>query len=114
MNRLHATKEFWIAALRADGPALQDAVTETGPEAVVPGCPGWTVADLVAHVTSVLHHVRENAPRGVVDKPEPRVEPEVRPAWDDALRELHREITGTIETLEALDPEFPAWTWPAQ
>ena len=26
MNRLHATKDFWLAALRADGPAFQDAV----------------------------------------------------------------------------------------
>ncbi|MEV4636002.1 maleylpyruvate isomerase family mycothiol-dependent enzyme [Actinoplanes sp. NPDC049548] len=114
MNRLNATKDFWLAALRADGPALQDAVAETGPDAVVPGCPGWTVADLTEHLTSVLRWVRELAPRGVVDKPAARVVPDPRPAWPEALDNLRRETTGTIETLDALDPDLPSWTWPAQ
>jgi uncharacterized protein (TIGR03083 family) len=114
MNRLHATKDFWLAALRADGPALQDAVAETGPDAAVPACPGWTVADLVEHLTSLSKWVRETAPRGVVTKPEARVVPSPRPEWPDALEGLRRELTRTVETLDALDPEFPAWTWPAQ
>ena len=114
MNRLHATKDFWLAALREDGPALQDAVEEAGPEAAVPSCPGWTVADLVEHLTVLLHWVRESVARGVITKPADRVTPEHRPAWPDALDGLRRELTGTIETLEALEPEFPAWTWPAQ
>lgn len=114
MNRLNATKDFWLAALRADGPALQSAVTETGPDAAVPGCPGWTTADLVNHLVSVLHWVREHAPRGVVDKPAPRVEPDGHPSWEQALEELHLELMGTVETLDALDPDLPAWTWPAQ
>jgi uncharacterized protein (TIGR03083 family) len=114
MNRLHATKDFWLAALRADGPALQDAVTEAGPNAGVPSCPGWTVADLVEHLTSLLKWVRETVPRGVITRPEARVVPDPRPAWPNALEALRRELTGTSETLDALDPEFPAWTWPAQ
>lgn len=114
MNRLNATKDFWLAALRADGPALQDAVAETGPDAAVPSCPGWTVADLTEHLTVLLRWVRETVPRGVIDKPAERITPEPRPAWPDALDGLRRELTGTIETLDALDPDFPAWTWPAQ
>jgi uncharacterized protein (TIGR03083 family) len=114
MNRLHATKDFWLAALRADGPALQDAVTETGPDVAVPSCPGWTVADLVEHLTSLLRWVRESVARGVTTKPDHRVTPVPRPDWPDALNGLRRELIGTIETLDALDPEFPAWTWPAQ
>jgi uncharacterized protein (TIGR03083 family) len=114
MNRLNATKDFWLAALRTDGPALQDAVAQTGPDAAVPGCPGWTTADLVEHLTGVLHWVRELAPRGVVDKPAPKVVPDPRPGWQEALDGLRREITGTIETLDALDPDLPSWTWPAQ
>ncbi|MEV6629855.1 maleylpyruvate isomerase family mycothiol-dependent enzyme [Actinoplanes sp. NPDC051470] len=113
MNRLHATKDFWLAALRADGPALLDAVTEAGPDAVVPSCPGWSTAELVEHLTAVLRRVRESAPRGVTTAPErPPLPP--RPPWDEALEILRRELVGTIETLDALDPEFPAWTWPAQ
>ena len=49
MNRLHATKDFWLAALRADGPALRDAVAEAGPDAAVPSCGQWTTADLVGY-----------------------------------------------------------------
>jgi len=71
------------------------------------------VADLVEHVTVLLRWVRASVSRGVVTRPEDRVTPP-RPGWDDALDGLRREITGTIETLDAVDPEFPAWTWPAQ
>ncbi|BEL11138.1 maleylpyruvate isomerase family mycothiol-dependent enzyme [Actinoplanes sichuanensis] len=113
MNRLHATKDFWLAALRADGPALWDAVAETGPEAAVSGCPDWTVADLAHHVTEVLHWVRNTVTRGVTALPE------FAPAlpatdWPETLDVLRRELTGTIETLEALDPDFPAWNWAPQ
>ena len=114
MNRLHATKDFWLAALREDGPVLQDAVAETGPDVDVPSCPGWTVADLVEHVTVLSRWIRESVPRGVTTRPDDRVTPVPRPDWPDALDGLRRELTGTIETLDALDPEFPAWTWPAQ
>lgn len=114
MNRLHATKDFWLAALRADGPALQDAVAEVGPDAAVPSCPGWTVADLTEHLTVLLHWVRDLVARGVIDRPADRVAPQPRPAWPDALDDLRRELAGTIETLDALDPDFPSWAWPAQ
>jgi uncharacterized protein (TIGR03083 family) len=114
MNRLHATKDFWLAALRADGPALQDAVAETGPDAAVPSCPGWTVADLVDHLTVLLPWLRASVARGTITKPEDPVPSTRRPEWPEALDRLRRELTGTIETLDALDPEFPAWTWPAQ
>ncbi len=114
MNRLHATKDFWLAALRADSPALQDAVAQAGPEAIVPECPDWTVADLVAHLTGLTHWVRETVARGVTDRPEPRSEQAPLAAWDEALDTLRRELTGTIETLEALESDFPAWNWAPQ
>jgi uncharacterized protein (TIGR03083 family) len=114
MNRLHATKDFWLAALRADSPALQDAVAEAGPEAAVSGCPGWTCADLVEHVSSTMRWVRETVPRGVVTRPESPDPESARPEWADALDGLRRELTGTIETLEALEADFPAWNWAPQ
>jgi uncharacterized protein (TIGR03083 family) len=113
MNRLHATKDFWLAALRADGPALLSAATATGPDAPVPSCPGWTMADLVAHVEETLHFARVLVPRGVTDRPERRDRPP-RAAWPEALNGLGHEITATIETLDAVDPELPAWNWAPQ
>jgi uncharacterized protein (TIGR03083 family) len=115
MNRLHATKDFWLAALRADSPALQDAVAQAGPDAEVPECPGWTCTHLVGHLTSVLHWVRETVPRGVTTAPATRPAPEdPAPDWPDALDALRRELTGTIETLEAVESDFPAWNWAPQ
>ncbi|GAA4932432.1 maleylpyruvate isomerase family mycothiol-dependent enzyme [Actinoplanes utahensis] len=113
MNRLHATKDFWLAALRADGPALYDAVAETGPETAVPSCQDWTVADLAHHVTTVLHWVRATVARGVTERPAGADLP-LDEDWPEALDHLRREITGTIETLEALDADFPAWNWAPQ
>jgi uncharacterized protein (TIGR03083 family) len=113
MNRLHATKDFWLAALRADSPALQDAVAQAGAGAEVPSCPGWTGADLVEHLTSELRWVRETTARGVTDRPE-QIEVAPRPEWEVALDGLRRELTGTIETLEALDADLPAWNWAPQ
>ncbi|MCU7727150.1 maleylpyruvate isomerase family mycothiol-dependent enzyme [Actinoplanes sp. KI2] len=115
MNRLHATKDFWLAALRADSPALQDAVAQAGPDAEVPSCPGWTCADLVEHVTTLLHWVRETVPRGTTAPPTTRPDRDgPRPAWEQALDELRRELTGTIETLEAVESDFAAWNWAPQ
>lgn len=42
-----------IAALRAQGRMLIDAARRAGLGAGVPTCPGWTVADLVAHAGGV-------------------------------------------------------------
>jgi uncharacterized protein (TIGR03083 family) len=113
MNRLNATKDFWLAALRADGPALQNAVAGTGPEVPVPSCPEWTTGDLTAHLIGLLRWVNQTVPRGVTTLPQVRTEEPALP-WDEALDALRRELTGTIETLEALDPEHPAWNWAPQ
>jgi uncharacterized protein (TIGR03083 family) len=113
MNRLHATKDFWLASLRADAPALHAAATAAGPGAPVPSCPGWAVADLVAHVTSVLRFVREAVPRGVTSRPEP-VGERPRPPWPEALDGLSRELAATIDTLDTVDAELPAWNWAPQ
>jgi uncharacterized protein (TIGR03083 family) len=114
MNRLHASKDFWLAALRADSPALQKAVEQAGPDAAVPACEGWTVADLTEHLTGVLHWVRETVARGITSHPDAEPAPPRSAQWDAALDGLRRELTGTIETLEALDADFPAWNWAPQ
>ena len=108
MNRLHATKDFWLAALRADGPALQDAVAQAGPDAPVPSCPGWTVADLVEHVTVAAALGARDVPRGVATtSPAPTGStPSARPGTE-ALDGLRRELTGTIETLERARGRLP-------
>lgn len=77
----------------------------------VPGCPGWSVGDLLTHVDFVQRRARHwvevrtpvrlsaremDLPRGVVDAD-----------WlDEGLAEL-------LVTLRASDPDAPMWAWGA-
>jgi uncharacterized protein (TIGR03083 family) len=45
----------WLAAIARDAEALEVAARAAGPDAAVPGCPGWTVTDLLEHTGSVLY-----------------------------------------------------------
>jgi uncharacterized protein (TIGR03083 family) len=112
--RVHATKDFWLAALRADGPALRAAVAEAGPDAPVPSCPGWTVADLVRHTASILSYVRGFAASGGTTNPGPRPAPEASADWPATLRAYDDELAATLRLLDGLDPEQPAWNWAPQ
>jgi uncharacterized protein (TIGR03083 family) len=112
MSRFHGTKDFWLGALRSEGPAFHAAVTAAGPEAEVPSCPGWTVSDLVRHLALTYRWVRTQAGRGVTDPPDRRPtdlsdEPFDAERWNEEFRQL-------VAALEALDPELPAWNWAPQ
>src|SRR2546423_13639319 len=68
--RTHGNKEFWLAALRADGPAFRAAVAEAAPDAPVPSCPEWTVAQLTGHLAGIYRWVTDLVRRGVAGPPE--------------------------------------------
>ncbi|MFG1775117.1 maleylpyruvate isomerase family mycothiol-dependent enzyme [Micromonospora sp. NPDC049048] len=114
MSRLHVTKDFWLGALRAEGPAFAAAVAEAPPETPVLSCPGWTVADLTLHLTAIYRWVHSFAGTGATSpapgRPEP-VEPEpgVTPLqlWQQAYDQL-------MTLFDGLDPEAPAWNWAPQ
>lgn len=81
MSRLHATKDFWLGALRAEGPAFAAAVAEAPPETPVLSCPGWTVADLTLHLTSLYRWVHSFAGTGAAT---PRPAGPSRSSWSRA------------------------------
>lgn len=111
--RVHATKDFWLAALRADGPALRAAVGELPPETPVPSCPGWTIADLTRHAGVDLAYVAGFAANGRTDRPGERpVPPEV--GWPETLAWYDETFAHTLALLDGLDPEQPAWNWAPQ
>ncbi|GLH95459.1 maleylpyruvate isomerase family mycothiol-dependent enzyme [Phytohabitans aurantiacus] len=116
MSRLHGSRDFWIAGLRAEGPAFRSAVAEAPPDAEIPPCPGWTVTDLVHHLGSVYRWVRGHAARGVTTPPESRRAPllEDLPTGPAAVEWWQEEYRLLIEALDALDPELPAWNWAPQ
>lgn len=93
--------------LRRDAPRFA-AADPARFDAAVPGCPGWAVRDLVAHV-GMIHgwcagNVRMLAPmREHVDV--------VPPATDDELGPWAGEqAAALLEVLAATDPDAPMWT----
>lgn len=72
-------------------------------------CPGWTMADLVWHLTEVelfWAYVIDRRPNG----PEEAVAP-TRPPDGELVEGLERAATVLREALEGVDPATPAWSW---
>ncbi len=69
-NSTGVTSERRREALRAHTERLAEQVAATDSDAPVPTCPGWTVADLVAHVGHTQHWVAEIIERRIVDPTE--------------------------------------------
>ena len=89
-----------------------EAVLARGWAAPVPGCPGWTLADLVWHLSEVQHFwawvVRSRA-----TDPSAYVPPARRP--DDELLGCVAAHSAELETvLAGADPATRVWTWAPQ
>jgi uncharacterized protein (TIGR03083 family) len=92
--------------------AAAEAVIEHGWRAPVPGCPGWTLADLVRHLAEGQHFwawvVRTRA-----TDPAAYVEPARRP--DDELLAWAAAQSAELEAvLAGAEPRERVWTWAAQ
>ncbi len=100
-----------LTALAAHSAGLADAATTpAGRAAAVEHCPGWSVADLVAHVTGVqwfwatIVEERLSAPPAESRRP-PR-------APDDGLADALRDATDRlVRALDGSDPTDACWTW---
>ncbi|MER7893636.1 maleylpyruvate isomerase family mycothiol-dependent enzyme [Micromonospora sp. NPDC094482] len=114
MSRLHGTKDFWIGALRAEGPSFAAAVAEAPAETPVLSCPGWTVADLTLHLGSCYHWVSSFAGSGSTTAPAKRPEPVDPGPGVTPLEYWQRGYDQLMALFEGLDPEAPAWNWAPQ
>jgi uncharacterized protein (TIGR03083 family) len=112
------SKEFWQAAVRADGAGLLAAVSEPGAlTRPVPSCPEWTVGDLARHVGSFYHRIRLHAgsagpeerwpPLSIPDEA-PAAGEQTLPGW------LEAQLAMVEAHLELLDPDLPTWNWAPQ
>jgi uncharacterized protein (TIGR03083 family) len=102
-------KSEFIDALARDSAAFVEACEAAGLTTVVASCPGWTVADLVWHLTEVHDFWKTVVAEGLSDWHDYKQPP--RPD-DEALARMYR--TGRAELLTALseaDPATPVWTW---
>lgn len=115
MSRMHGSRDIWLAALRDDGPAFLDAAMAADPTIAVPSRPEWTVADLIHHLGSVYRFVHDLVPRGVTGKPERSLSSYAdEPRPDDLVGWWREQYESALGTLEAVDPDLPAWNWAPQ
>ena len=85
------------------------AMGRLGMDAPVPSCPGWTVADLIAHTGVVYAHKAAIVRDGRVDEqPAP-----IEPPGAGILDWFEERSSEMLEILTAVDPATPAATWHA-
>jgi uncharacterized protein (TIGR03083 family) len=96
----------FLDCLAADFARLR-AVAPADPDAAVPTCPGWTVADLTRHVGEVYLHKT----RAMREGAEPEPWPPKGLADEDPLALLDRAYAGLVEEFAAREPGDPAGSW---
>jgi uncharacterized protein (TIGR03083 family) len=118
VSRTPGNKDFWLAAVRAEGSAFLSAVgTDDVLGSTVPSCPDWTVGDLARHLGGVYRRVRVNAGSGRADEAWPALNvPEDAPAATDpeVVAWFGEELAQTSRFLDALDPDLPTWNFAPQ
>jgi uncharacterized protein (TIGR03083 family) len=97
----------YLDCLAADYGDLRDAVATVEPAVPVPSCPGWTVADLVVHVSQVYLHKAALMRTG--EEPQPWPPPGL--AAEPPLALLGRSYGELRAEFRAREPGTPAPTW---
>ncbi len=92
--------------------AAAEAALARGWTARVPGCPGWSLADLVWHLSTVQHFWAWVVRTRALD-PSTYVEPD-RHADDELLGYLSAQSAELETALHGADPAERVWTWAPQ
>ncbi len=101
--------ERYLELLDADVEAMIAASTDL--TATVPGCPGWTVRDLLAHVIGVYRHKIVALDTDAAPPQREFGDWGTLAADDDPREVLRTEYAALRERLTARDPMTPTWTW---
>ena len=99
----------YLSSLARDGAAFADACEAAGLAAAVTACPGWSVADLVWHLTEVHQFWRTIV--GERRTTWEGLERPSRPTDEDLLRVYRDGFNETLAVLNAADPVQANWTW---
>jgi uncharacterized protein (TIGR03083 family) len=98
-----------LNVFQRDGAAFADACRTAGLDAPVPSCPGWTVDELLWHLTEI-HHFWGWMLAERVDTPDSYVRPD-RPTGD-ALFDMYADGLGRLgSALRDTPPDTAIWTW---
>ena len=95
----------YVTCLRHDAARLREAA-DGHLDLPVPTCPGWTVADLVRHVSRAYQHKVKCIQLGEFPKPWP---PE--PSGEDPIAEFDRSLAELLAEFDSHDPADFARTW---
>ncbi|BCJ65008.1 maleylpyruvate isomerase family mycothiol-dependent enzyme [Polymorphospora rubra] len=96
----------YLECLSSDFRRLREVVTGGPPDAVVPSCPDWSMADLAGHVAHVYLHKTECIRHGV--------EPESWPpdlSGEESIALLDRAYAALTHELTTRPSEAPAGGW---
>ena len=101
----------YLDHLQRESTRFREVLATTPPVARVPGCPDWSAADLLWHLTEVqwfwARTVRTRPAPADEDAPGPP-----RPTSYDALLDAFDEHSAALlHELERADPDEEAWTW---
>ncbi len=100
----------YLGHLDAESQRFIDAIKNADPEAPVPSCPDWTVADLLWHLGEVQHFWAAIV-GGPLVEPDTYEEP-ARPDSVDGLHEFfQRSHTDLHEALARTADDVVAWSW---
>ncbi len=100
----------YLDSLRAESAALFGAARQAGPDAAVPGCPGWRTDDLVWHIGEVHDFWGAVVAERMTD-PGAYQEPERPTASEDVVQFAKDSAARLIDVLERTDASTPIWTW---
>jgi uncharacterized protein (TIGR03083 family) len=90
--------------------ALRAAVSNAGLDAQVPGCPDWSVRDLVEHLGEVHRFWAAAVAAGPADGPPDEDKIDRKPG-DDLLAWSAASAAELIEALRQTGPDQGCWTW---
>ena len=103
------------ATIAAESDRFVEAIRAAAPDAPVPTCPDWTVADLAWHLTEVHAYwagILESEARTDEEAEAVEAGKPARPETVDATLDLFDETTGDLLTeFLGRDDDEPAWFW---
>ncbi|MFI1094328.1 maleylpyruvate isomerase N-terminal domain-containing protein [Streptomyces sp. NPDC020917] len=94
--------------------ALRAAAGKADPSVRVPGCPDWSVPDLVAHVAQVQRFWAATVAAGPALRPPADAEVPGREPSGDLMEWSAQSTRVLLDALDAAGPDAGCWTWWAE
>lgn len=104
----------YIDHVESEGHALGAAAKRAGFDATVPTCPGWTVTELLRHVSYVhqwaARYVRDALTEMQADAPEAEIISS-GPSGDELLASYEAGLTDLVTALRNAPPDLECWSF---